>query len=112
MVICFELIFALLTFADTGVRVLAGSFVNLVVCAKFPVGSKFHFSKWKTYFTQFIDKLLKFEEMEYLIHHIKVEMWPALCKFSILFSAVKLKLGHNFSQFIYRFKIGTFESWN
>ena len=67
MVICFELIFALLTFADTRVRVLAGTFVNLVVCAKFPVGSKFHFSKWKTYFTQFIDKLLKFEEMEYLI---------------------------------------------
>ena len=43
--------------------------------------------------------------MEYLTNHVKVEMWPGLCKFPILFSAVKLKLGHNFSQFIYRFKI-------
>ena len=30
---------------------------------------------------------------------------PFLCKFSILFSTVKLKLGHKFSQFIDRFKI-------
>ena len=33
-------------------------------------------------------------------------------KFPILFLSVKLKLGHNFSQFFYRFKIETFESWN
>ena len=83
---------------------------NPVVCAKFPVGSKFHFSKWKLQFTQFIDKFLKFEKMEYLIRHIKVEMWPALCTFPILFSAVKLKFRHNFSQFIYISKIGTFGS--
>ena len=31
--------------------------------------------------------------------------------FPTLFSTVKLKLGHHFSQFIYRFKTGTFESW-
>ena len=43
--------------------------------------------------------------MEYLIH--PVEMWPALCKFPILFSAIKLKLRHNFSQVINMFKIGT-----
>ena len=49
--------------------------------------------------------------MDYLIHHVKVEMWQALCKFPILFSAVKLKLGHSISQFICRFKIGTFDSW-
>ena len=47
-------------------------FKNPVVCAKFPLGSKFYFSKWKTFFTQFIDKFLKFEEVEYLTHHIKV----------------------------------------
>ena len=58
-----------------------------------------------------INKLLKFEEIEYLNHHVKVEMWPALYKFPALFSAVKFKLVHNFSQFIYRFKIGSFESW-
>ena len=61
---------------------------------------------WR-YFTQFFNKFLKFEEMEYLIHHVKVEMLPTLCKVPILFSAVKFKLGHKFSQFIYRFKIGS-----
>ena len=49
--------------------------------------------------------------MGYLIHHVKVEMFPVLCKFPILFSAVKFKLRQNFSQFIYIFKIGTFDSW-
>ena len=38
-----------------------------------------------------IDNFLKFEKMEYLIHHVKAEMWPAMCKFPIFFSAVKLK---------------------
>ena len=35
-----------------------------------------------------------------------------LCKFSILFSTEKFELGHNFSQFIYRFNIGIFEYWS
>ena len=37
-------------------------------------------------------------------------MWPDLCN-PIISSAVKLKLGHNFSELINRFKIGTFHSW-
>ena len=66
--------------------------------------------------------------MEYLIHHVKFEMWPALCKSLNLFSTVKLKLRHkfgtfescslavltSFSQFTKRLKIGIFEccsSW-
>ena len=68
-----------------------------VLCEKFQMGSKFHFSQWKTYFSKFIDKLQKFEEMEQLIHHIKFEMRPALYKFPILFSKVNLNLGHKFS---------------
>ena len=36
--------------------------------------SKFHLSKWKTYFPQFIDKSLKFEAAEYLIHYVKFKM--------------------------------------
>ena len=76
------------------------------------MGSKFHFffSQWKTYFIQFIDKFLKFEEMEIVIHHVEFEIWPVLDKLPILFSAVKLKLEHSLSQFIYRFKIETSES--
>ena len=65
----------------------------------------------ETNFTQFINNFLKIEEMEYLIHHVNVEMWPALCKLPILFTTVKFKFGHHFSQFIYRFKIGSFKSW-
>ena len=40
--------------------------------------SKFHLSKWKTYFSQFIDTFLKIEEVEYQIHYIKLKMWPPL----------------------------------
>ena len=43
-----------------------------VVRAKFPVCSKFHFSQWKTYYSKFIDKFLKFEEIEYLNHHVNL----------------------------------------
>ena len=35
-----------------------------------------------------------------------------LCKFSFLISAVKLKLGQSFTQFILRFKIGIFKCWS
>ena len=48
-------------------------------------------------------------EMKYLIHHVKSEMCPALCKFPILFSTMRLKLGHKVPN---SFKIGTFESWS
>ena len=47
---------------------------------------KFHLSKWKIYFSQFIDKLLKIEEVEYLIHYVKFKMWQALFYVNSLFS--------------------------
>ena len=49
-----------------------------IIHAEYPMSSKFHLSKWKTYFSQFIDKFLKTEEVEYLIHYVKLKMWPAL----------------------------------
>ena len=39
-----------------------------VICSEYTMSPKFHLSKWKTYFSQFIDKYLKIEEVEYLIH--------------------------------------------
>ena len=42
------------------------------------MSSKFHLSKRKTYFSQFVDKFLKIEEVEYLIRYVKFKMWPAL----------------------------------
>ena len=59
----FEFIFALLTFGDKGVRVLAGANLRSKILwyAQNFLSSKFHFSLWKIYFFQFINKLLKFE---------------------------------------------------
>ena len=37
---------------------------------------------------------------------------PFLCEFPVLFSTMKLKLGHNFSQFIHRFKIWSLKCWS
>ena len=47
------------------------------VCTEFLMGSKFHFLQSKNHFSQlfFIDKYLKFQEVEYLIHYIKFEMY-------------------------------------
>ena len=42
------------------------------------MSSKFHLSKWKIYFSQFIDKFLKIEAVEYLIHYVKFKMWSVL----------------------------------
>ena len=36
------------------------------------------YPNWKTYLSQFIDKFLKIEEVEYLIHYVKFNMWPPL----------------------------------
>ena len=51
-----------------------------MVDAEFPVSSKFHFSRWKIYFAQFIfiDKYLQFKEIEYFIRYVKFELAPAL----------------------------------
>ena len=70
------------------------------------------FPNEKHIFPKFIDKFLKFEEVDYLIHHVKFEIWSVLCTFPISFSTVKFKLEQNVSQFIYRFKIGTFKLWS
>ena len=48
------------------------------LCTEYPMSPKFHLSKWKTLFSQFIDNFLKLEEVEYLIHYVKFKMWPAL----------------------------------
>ena len=49
-----------------------------VICAEYPTSSKLYLFKWKIYFSQFINKFLKLEEVEYLIHNVKFKMRPAL----------------------------------
>ena len=70
------------------------------------------FFQWKTVFSQFIIKFLQFQVMEYLIRYFSNVNSLILCKLLILFSAVKLELGHNFPQHIHRFKIRIFECWS
>ena len=48
------------------------------ICAEYPMSSKFYLSKWKTYFSQFIEKFLKIEEVEYLILYVKFKMWQVI----------------------------------
>ena len=104
----------IINFGNEGVRELAGPFQRSKPCgiSKISNGFKISFFPMENiYFTQFINKFLQLEEMKYVNHRVKVKMWPALCNFPILFSAVKFKSGHNFSQLIYRFKIGNFDYW-
>ena len=49
-----------------------------VICAEYPMSSKSHLSEWKRYFSQFIYKNLKIEEVVYLIYYNKFKMFPAL----------------------------------
>ena len=49
-----------------------------VICAEYPMSSKLHLSKWKRYFSQFIDKYLKIGEVKYLIHDVNFKMCPVL----------------------------------
>ena len=48
------------------------------ICAEHPMSSKLHLSKWKTYFSQFIEKFLKIEVAEYLILYVKFKMWKVI----------------------------------
>ena len=73
----FEIVFTLLTFRDKWVRVLAGPFLRSKILSysqNFQWVQNSMFPQWKTYFSQLIDKFLKFEEMESLVHHDKFEM--------------------------------------
>ena len=55
-------------------------------------------------FSQFILKILGNKISQSFMLSLKCDH-PFLCKFPILFSTVKLKLGHKFPQYIDRFKI-------
>ena len=92
-----KLIFPLLKFRDKGERVLAELFLRSKIL-------------WYAQNFHWVQNSLKSEEREYLTHHVKFEMCPALSNFFISCSTVKFELGHNFSQFINRFQIGTLES--
>ena len=69
------------------------------------MSSRFHFSQQKTYFSQFLDKLLNLRYIiEYLVHlEVGNDNSLILHKLPILFLIVKLKSRHNYSHFIHSF---------
>ena len=73
----------------------------------------FHFPQWKTFFPigWQILKISGNGISQSFILSLKCDH-PLLCEFSILFSTVKLKLGHKFSQLINRFNIGILRFWS
>ena len=65
------------------------------------MSSRFHFSQQKTYFSQFLDKLLNLRcIIEYLVGN---DNSLILRKLPILFLIVKLKSRYNYSHFIHSF---------
>ena len=62
---------------------------------------KISFFSIENIFFQFIDKFLKFEVREYLIHCVLNRSSLISCKLLALYSTLKLRLGPNFSQFIH-----------
>ena len=73
----------------------------------------FHFPQWKIFFPIHwqILKILGNRISQLYILSLKCDH-PLLCEFFILFSTVKLKLGHKFSQLIHRFNIGILKCWS
>ena len=77
-----DLIFALSTFRNKVVRVLTRRFLRSIILwyvQHFQWVENSFFSECKTSFSQFTGKFLKFEEMEYLTHHVKFENWRQFC---------------------------------
>ena len=75
--------------------------------------SSFHFPQWKIFFPIHgqILKILGNGISQSFILSFKCDH-PLLSEFSILFSTVKLKLGHKFPQLIHRFNIGILKCWS
>ena len=73
----------------------------------------FHFPHWKVFFPIHwqVLKILGNWICQSFILSLKCDH-PLLREFSILFSTVKLKLGHKFSQLIHRFNIGILKCWS
>ena len=76
------------------------------------IGS-FHSPQWKIFFPIHWEtlKILGNGISQPFILSLKCDH-PFLCEFSILFSTVKLKLGHKFPQLIYRSNIGILKCWS
>ena len=96
-------------FLATTIYILTFNLTNSLISL---MGS-FHFPQWKIFSPIHwqILKILGNGISQSFILSLKCDH-PLLCEFSILFSTVKLKLGHKFSQLIHRFNIGILKCWS
>ena len=81
--------------------------------ASAPLMGSFHFFQWKIFFPIHwqILKILGNEISQSFILSLKCDH-PLLSEFPILFSTVKLKLGHKFSLLIHRFNSWILKCWS
>ena len=80
---------------------------NLSSTLLYQLKGSFHFPQWKIFFPihwSFL-KILRNGISQSFMLSLKCD-YPHLCEFPILFSTVKLKSGHKFSQLIHRFWSG------
>ena len=75
--------------------------------------SSFHFPQWKIFFPIHLEILTVLGNgiCQLFMLSLKCDH-PLSCEFPILFSTVKLKLGHKFSQLIRRFNICILKCWS
>ena len=93
-------------FAATKIYILIFNLTHSLISL---MGS-FHFHQWKIFFPihwQILENVIS----QSFILSLKCDH-PLLREFSILFSTVKLKLGHKFSQLIHRFNIWILKCWS
>ena len=95
-------------FAATKIYIL---FFNLTH-SLFSLMGSFHFSQWKKSFSIHweILKILGNAISQSFMLSLKCDH-PLLCELPILFSTVKLKLGHTFSQPIHKYNISVLKCW-
>ena len=96
-------------FAATKIYILIFNVTHSLISL---IGS-FHSPQWKIFFPIHWQtlKILGNGISQPFILSLKCDH-PLLCEFSILFSTVKLKLGHKFSQLIHRFNIWILKCWS
>ena len=96
-------------FAATKIYIL----IFIVTHSLISLMDSFHFPQWKIFFPSHwqILKILGNGIYQSFILSLKCDR-SLLCEFSILFSIVKLKLGHKLCQLIHRFNSGILKCWS
>ena len=96
-------------FAGTKINILIFNLTHYL----FSLMGSFNFPQWKIFFPIHWKtlKILGNGIFQSYMLSLKCDH-PLLCEFPILFSTVKVKLGHKFSQLIHKFNIWILKCWS